>query len=247
MDPATNQQDALLKWIRESFDLTGKSRKGLAEALGQTPPQVSNLIAGKKPLYALDLPIIARYFDRSLPDEFSVLLAKAYQFGEIQVTGRFALGVWIETDTIGDNIAAGEGLAMSRSADSRYAHLDQKAFVMSDNSFNAEVPKGSPVLWVPYWSVKRQLAAGDTVCVDRYDANKVERTLRRVIKSKSPDTFELATNTTDRGLLNADGSQKTVRIQQKNGSTTTWVDLDNPKVKIEILGLAIEKQVPIKT
>lgn len=65
-------------WIEEGLEKPGKSRVGLARALGRQPSMVTELLSGKRKLQAAEIPIIAEYLD-VMPPALS---------GAVRITGR---------------------------------------------------------------------------------------------------------------------------------------------------------------
>lgn len=59
--------DELIRWIETGLQKPGKSKKGLAAALGRFPSAVTNLMKGGRVIKANELPIIAAYFDEAPP------------------------------------------------------------------------------------------------------------------------------------------------------------------------------------
>lgn len=55
------------EWIAQGLKKAGKSRKGLAEALGRFPSAITDLLAGKRRLKADEIAVIAAYLDIDPP------------------------------------------------------------------------------------------------------------------------------------------------------------------------------------
>jgi transcriptional regulator with XRE-family HTH domain len=245
MDTDAQRETIITKWLAEAFAATGKPKSGLADYLGILPGQVSLMLNGRKPIRAEDLPFIRDYFGIPLPDEFTHTGSAAYQFNEIPVVGNLALGVWIEYKRIQSAAESprAEAAYVPRVRDPRFIHMEQKAMIMNDNSFDLEVPAGVPVVYVPYSQVREEFVPNDIVVVERIDNGKVETTLRQLLRHRSNrEEWRLVCNTSDRSLLNADGTQPEVTIEQKNGN---WIDSDNPKIIVNIVGFPISKQMPM--
>lgn len=57
-----------VEWIAEGLKKTGKSKKGLAQALGRFPSAISDLLAGRRRLRAEEISTIAEYLEVQPPD-----------------------------------------------------------------------------------------------------------------------------------------------------------------------------------
>jgi transcriptional regulator with XRE-family HTH domain len=54
--------DTIIEWIRKALIQTGKTRSGLAKALGRSPSAVTDLLNGSRRLRAEEIAIVADYF-----------------------------------------------------------------------------------------------------------------------------------------------------------------------------------------
>lgn len=52
-----------LELIRRALEQPGKSRKGLAQAMGRQPSMVTDMLNGRRQIKASELPVIAKYLD----------------------------------------------------------------------------------------------------------------------------------------------------------------------------------------
>lgn len=73
--------------IRRALEKPGKSKQGLAAALGRQPSAVTALLRGERELKARELPIVAKYLDLDVP-----------QPGEVRIMGYVGAGAAIDPD-----------------------------------------------------------------------------------------------------------------------------------------------------
>jgi repressor LexA len=73
--------------IRRGLQKPGKSKSGLAEALGLWPSAITALLNGQRELKAREIPIVARYLELDMP-----------QPGEVRVMGYVGAGAAIDPD-----------------------------------------------------------------------------------------------------------------------------------------------------
>lgn len=59
--------DELLRWIERGLSKPGKSKKGLAQALGRFPSAVTKLVKGERSIKAHEIAAIADYLDEAPP------------------------------------------------------------------------------------------------------------------------------------------------------------------------------------
>jgi SOS-response transcriptional repressor LexA len=57
------------KWLSQCFEETGKTQAGLAKRLGVNPSAVTRMLKGGRKIGADELPVMAAYFGRALPQE----------------------------------------------------------------------------------------------------------------------------------------------------------------------------------
>ncbi len=91
-----------VEWIRRGLARTGKTQRGLADALGIDPAGVNRLLKGQRQLYAHELSKIADYLEDDIPEiTFSISAAEANErdasehqdlIQEIDVRGGMGLG-----------------------------------------------------------------------------------------------------------------------------------------------------------
>jgi repressor LexA len=73
--------------IRRGLQKPGKSKSGLAKALGRQPSMVTALLKGERELKAREIPIVAKYLELDLP-----------QPGEVRIMGYVGAGAVIDPD-----------------------------------------------------------------------------------------------------------------------------------------------------
>ena len=70
------QRTDIIEWINEGLKLPGKSKGGLADALGRAPSAISQILKGDRAVKASEIPLIRDYFGTAPPDELSPKLIR---------------------------------------------------------------------------------------------------------------------------------------------------------------------------
>jgi hypothetical protein len=150
--------DELLRWIEAGLAKPGKSKKGLASALGRFPSAVTNLIRGNRRIAADELPLIAAYLEEPPPSipglEFlpkaEVTRATEGHLRPVTVVGPVQAGAFIPIDEFDQS----EPETFYEPADPDFPRARRTAFDVIGDSMNrlepAPILPGSRVIGVNY-------------------------------------------------------------------------------------------------
>lgn len=152
-----------LEWIRDGLNQPGKTRSGLAAHLGLAHPQVTRLLKGERSLKVEELPRIASYLEKPLPDmdigPAPVGLAPA------AIAGKVEAGSFREVDEFSQ--AEIEHVMVPQ--DERFPRARQIAFDVAGDSMNDLKPRpifpGDRVIGLAYEDVAHELPLRDGMVV----------------------------------------------------------------------------------
>jgi SOS-response transcriptional repressor LexA len=176
-----------IEWIREGLKKPGKSKIGLAKALGKAPNAVTGILQGWRQLKAKEIDIIAKYLEVDSPFIENVtstpIIKTAY------ITGEVAAGVWSEPDILFEPIPT------TVAVDNRWPEKSVFLLRVKGNSINRQAKDGDLVLCLDIHAAPRDFQAGDWVIAERTGADgRIEMTVKRVEGSRlngyklSPDS-----------------------------------------------------------
>lgn len=151
-------QNELIRWINEGLKKPGKTKKGLAEALGRFPSAATELLRGNRKIAANEIPIIAAYLDEPPPAipgmEFKpapeLRLAAEGRLQLVTVVGPVQAGAFIPIDEFDQS----EPETFYEPADPDFPRARRTAFDVIGDSMNRLEPSpilpGSRVIGVNY-------------------------------------------------------------------------------------------------
>lgn len=174
-------------WIKKGLLAPGKSKGGLAKALGIHPSQISRLLTGHRQLKAEEVPLVARYlgvpppshedapFDVDLPFEESPAskISDSAPAG-IPVSGAVAAGHWLELDAVVDE-SRFSPLPIGPSRE--FSPRAQYGLVVRGTSINRIATPGDILLCVDCAETGLEPDQGDLVIVQRLRVQEAQREL----------------------------------------------------------------------
>jgi hypothetical protein len=167
--------DELIRWVERGLDKPGKSRKGLATALGRFPSAVTLLLKGGRDIKAHELPVIAAYLEEPPPAipglEFKlrpeVEPAMEGRLLPVTVVGPVQAGAFIPIDEFDQS----EPEVFYEPADPDFPRARRTAFDVIGDSMNrlepAPILPGSRVIGVNYDDIGIPLRDGMVVVVQQ--------------------------------------------------------------------------------
>lgn len=167
--------DELLRWIERGLEKPGKSKKGLAAALGRFPSAVTKLMHGDRAIKADELPKIAAYLDEPPP------AIPGLQFQTIPEIAQVAEGRLLPVTVVGpvqagafvpiDEFDQSEPEVFYEPADLDFPRARRTAFDVIGDSMNrlepAPILPGSRVIGVNYDDIGIPLRDGMVVVVQQ--------------------------------------------------------------------------------
>jgi len=163
-DEFTNQY---LEWIREGLAQPGKTQIGLAHHLGIAHPQITQLLKGRRNLKVHEIPKIAEYLDRPLPNSEVKQVVPAMTIG--RVAGIVEAGAFREVDEFDQS----EPVEIALPRDELFPNARQLVFDVAGDSMNDLRPlpifPGSRLVGIAYEDVEHlvELRSGMIVVVQR--------------------------------------------------------------------------------
>jgi hypothetical protein len=184
-------QFMLIEWVIKGLEKPGKTRRGLAKALGVNPSAVTRMLNPQGPeprrIQTNELPIISAYLGEPLPDLGLTYLGHGdYEQFPIFIRAIVSPGVWRES-------AAGS-LTVSREhsyfpPDPRFGVADQFDVIVEGASINRFARHGSLLRCVEIGDATLAPEPDDFVIVERSRVDTVETTARKY--RQTPGGLEL--------------------------------------------------------
>jgi transcriptional regulator with XRE-family HTH domain len=177
------------KWIEDRLAELGKTKAGLAKALGVPAPRVSELLRGRRNLMASDVLPMAEYLECSVNEIiFGVILgrphSKFFDYITVGVTQKVEAGVWAESNTLPEEEWG--HMTVPRPDD----HEIFYGVAVVGPSMNLEYPDGSVLVCVPFHEYKPQVCTGDHVIARRRNQEGLwETTVKELRRFKSDDWY----------------------------------------------------------
>lgn len=181
-----------LDWIRRGLEKPGKTRTGLAAALGRKPSAVTSLLGGHRQLKATEVPVIAAYLgvappvDSALAEQNGIILT-------LSITGEVAAGVWRESGLPYD--AEKADVAVS----TRWPPEAMLLLRVRGQHINRRARDGDLILCLKTEAAPRSPMAGDWVLVERRQGSLVEVSVKRIV-SDGPVKLMLESDTDEPSL-----------------------------------------------
>ena len=167
-----------IDWIIRGLEKPGKSRIGLAKAMGRSPSMITALLNGDRQLKASEIPVVANYLGVEPPSFAATLLSDGPQqthLTKLEVVGEVAAGVWAEpmADTF-------ERYMVDVPHDPRFGSEDQFLLRIRGTSINRRAASGSLVRCLRLHAAPRPPAPGDWVVAQRLRHGQAETTVKRL-------------------------------------------------------------------
>jgi len=187
-------------WIREKIDSNPRLKRiGLARALGVDPSTITNILNGRRRIYAHEISIITDYIGEPWPfnDLSQELTRESVAPTKIPIRGEVAAGVWLEVELL--NAAVEEEFAAFIPADIAGA-AGVFGMRVKGESVNRIAPAGAILICTPDKTALDDLADGMLIVVHQRQANSglTEISCRRVCRKD--DAIELAAESHDRAF-----------------------------------------------
>lgn len=196
------EQDKIFqRWVFNGLKKEGKSKGGLAKALGVHAAQVTRILEGTRKIKATEVSMIASYLDDPSPVIGAVGLTtiaphdplRAGIFGtrQTKIIAEIGGGMWFEAETL-ESVGRSDSSHPSVPAvpDARYEGMKQFAVKVVGKDMDRAIPQGFFAVCVPYWEARTALTENDVVLVERRRNGLVEGSLRRARKSPPGWTLE---------------------------------------------------------
>lgn len=162
-----------MEWIIKGLDKPGKSRAGLAKAIGRHPAVVTNILSGKRELKAREISTIANYLGVDPPANAPI--EERHQIATAQIIGDVVAGVWAEPGVHFEPIPS------TVVVDARWPEHSVFLLRVRGASINRQAREGDLVLCLDAHAAPRDFQHGDWVVAERVDAaGRIETTVKRV-------------------------------------------------------------------
>lgn len=180
----------VIEWITTGLNKEGKSKKGLAAAIGRAPSAVSELLKGKRKLQLDEIDRIARYLGEA-PPAFGGVEPERTIVAEIPVRGEVAADVWRGPAYVYDDSPTQVPIVPGE-----FAMSEQFAFrVIGLQLDQRKISPGDYLVCVDYFVARNQYHTGDIVIAERVDGDRVETTCRELVVNN--DGLELSYRSSD--------------------------------------------------
>jgi SOS-response transcriptional repressor LexA len=194
-----------IQWILDGLEKPGKTRAGLAKALGRHPAVVTNFLSGKREIKAREIAIIARYLDVDAPATVKSSRSDGQKITTASIIGDVAAGVWAEPGVHFEPIPS------TIVVDARWPEKSVYLLRVRGTSINRHAKDGDLVLCLDVHAAPRDFQHGDWVVAERRDADgRIETTVKKVVGNRhtgfvlEPDSDDPAFQTAIK--LGGDGS-----------------------------------------
>lgn len=167
-----------IEWIVEGLKKPGKTRSGLAKAIGRAPSAVTALLKRERDVKVREVEVIARYLEVE-PPAGMLLAGTEPTIRTAFIIGEVAGGVWTEPVIEFEKVPA-------------HVVVDEKwpedaVFVLRvrGNSINRQARDGDLVLCLDIHAAPRDFKDGDWVIIERVDSSqRIETTVKRVFSDR---------------------------------------------------------------
>lgn len=190
--------DALRAWIRAALAADKrKTGKGLADALGVDPSQVTRLLKGTRKVSAEEIRTIARYLGVNPPVNIVMddLQEEEIRLRKIPILGEVAAGAWLEVPAMSSASEAQEFLPFVPTENANDPGLF--ALRVRGTSLNKIAPDGALLVCVEYHHSGRDLDPGELVVVERRDPDGTFETTAKRVRRNKAGIIELWPESTD--------------------------------------------------
>lgn len=167
-----------IQWIEDGLKKPGKTKVGLAKALGRAPSMVTALLRGDRQLKASEVAAIARYLELTPPT--TIMPPSPYDgdipaLSQLEVVGEVAAGVWAEPEA--DSF---ERYHVSVPLDPRFPETEQYLLKVRGSSINRRAASGSLVRCLKIHAAPRPPQNDDWVIALRMRHGSAETTVKRL-------------------------------------------------------------------
>lgn len=164
-------------WIKEGLEKPGKTKGGLAKAMGIHASAVSALLQGTRQLKLTEAQDAAGYLEVSIPN-VSLPPVQEETISFIAITGEVAGGIWAEPDV--------RELyeATSIPVDPRWPADALFLLRVRGNSVNRKARDGDLVLCLDVHAAPRGPTTGDWVIAEREWNGLIETTVKQIAEAK---------------------------------------------------------------
>jgi SOS-response transcriptional repressor LexA len=165
-----------IEWIIDGLEKPGKSKAGLAKALGRHPAVVSNILSGKRDIKAREIAIISRYLETTAPTNVASKEQESlHKITTAFIVGDVAAGVWAEPGVHFEPIPS------TIVVDDKWPEKSVYLLRVRGTSINRHAKDGDLVLCLDAYAAPRDFQHGDWVVAERTDADgRIETTVKRV-------------------------------------------------------------------
>lgn len=170
------------QWIIDGLkqgESKGKTKAGLAKALGGHPSRVTNLITptGKqRNVKAEEIRIIAEYLEISPPTELLHTESPLPPIKTVTLLGDVAAGLWREVPLFEIDVQDLPTIQVAAEHDT----ANMFALRVAGTSINRKAEPGSIVICLKLEAAPRYFREGDWVVVERESGGKIETTIKLV-------------------------------------------------------------------
>ena len=175
------QQRAMDKtWIEEGLRKPGKSKTGLAKALGRAPSMVTALLKPERELKVREVKIIAGYLEVEAPVDFPQPEPEP-AVDTAFITGEVAGGVWTEPGY------EFEPIPTTVARPGRWPAGSVYLLRVRGSSINRKATDGDLVMCLDTFAAPRRFKVGDWVIAERERNGMIETTVKKVDVEPSGD------------------------------------------------------------
>lgn len=164
-------------WIADGLKKPGKTKSGLAEAMGIWPSGVTSLLKGERQLKAEEAQKAAAYLEM---EHFGSPLSAVQEtvITCVKITGEVAGGIWAEPRVAYQEEMTDVPLDPRWPADAIYL------LRVKGTSVNRKARDGDLVLCLDAWAAPRSAMPGDWVIMERERNGLIETTVKRVAEGR---------------------------------------------------------------
>lgn len=129
-----------IDWIVAGLKKSGKTKGGLATALGRSASAVSAILAGEREIKAREIPVIAAYLGVEMPSGSAELAEVQSPLVPVRLQGIVEAGAWRDAEDLNQD----EPVLLYEPRDPDFPQARMMAFDVSGTSMNALKPR--PIL-----------------------------------------------------------------------------------------------------
>lgn len=165
-----------MQWIVDGLEKPGKSKSGLAKAMGRSPSMVTALLKGERQLKAREIETIAKYLEVEAPTAAPIETAEVIRTADI--IGEVKGGSWSEPGVF-------RPIPSTVVVEDRWPREAVFLLRVVGTSINRQAKDGDLVLCLDLYAAPRDFKEGDWVIAERVDTDdRIETTVKRVAKNR---------------------------------------------------------------